>query len=180
MFEKFGVLVQAEYLTEKEQELSVRAFTDFYYQLTPKHQKRSKLIWLEGVEPSKIKELQSIIDIPDKAIILGDTSEKSLYLEDASLMLHLCEKHSKVIIPEAFSYGLPIISIDNSSNAEYIDNSCGMLINHKSDEYLVNEATMRLDMLYFDQEVLKFLKRGAFTLYEKKFAWGLREFRRTR
>lgn len=180
MLEKFGIMVLSEYLSEKEKEIVIRGFSDFYHQLTPKHQKRINLNWAEGLpsEDLSIKRLFDIYDISSKVLNKCKFKQRSEFMKSSGIMLHPSDKHLKTIVPEAFSFGLPILSINGTSANDYIDVSCGMLMENNSIEQLVVEITTRLDMLYHDQEVLKLLEKGAYDQYEKKFGWGLKEFRR--
>lgn len=181
MLEKFGVMVLAEYLSEKEMEIAIRSFSDFYHEQTPKHQKRIVLYWVNGYKGSNqiTNSLFNMYEVPEKVLRRISDEEKSSAMRDSSLLLHPSGKHSKAVIPDAFSFGLPVISMNTTKVQDYIDISCGMLLQSSTHEQLIIEITGRLDMLYHDQEVLKLLEKGAYDQYEKKFGWGLKEFRKS-
>lgn len=181
MLEKFGVMVLAEYLLEKEIEIAIRAFSDFYHEQTPKHQKRILLYWVDGYKGNSqtMDSLFKMYEIPTKILKRTSSDDKSNAMRDSSLLLHPSGKHSKAVIPDAFSFGLPVISMNTAKVQDYIDVSCGMLLHSSTHEQLIIEVTGRLDMLYHDQEVLKLLEKGSYDQYERKFGWGLKEFRRS-
>lgn len=181
MLEKFGVMVLTEYLLDKEKEIAIRAFSDFYHEQTPKHQKRIVLYWVDGSKGNNqiADSLLKMYEIPEKALKRISEEDKSSAMRDSSLLLHPSGKHSKAVIPDAFSFGLPVISMNTAKVQDYIDVSCGMLLHSSTHEQLIIEVTGRLDMLYHDQEVLKLLEKGAYDQYERKFGWGLKEFRKS-
>ncbi len=180
MIERFGVIVFSEYLSEKEKEIMIRAFSDFYHDLSPKHQKRVQLNWIKN--ESNIDSSQELAEkyfIPVTNFQVIDNRDKSI-LNDTKLCVHPSKKYFNAIIPLALSHGIPIVTIDDYITLDYINQSCGIIIEDNSNEHTVRMITYYLDMLYFDEEVLKVLSKGAFDQYEKKFGWGLKEFRKGR
>ncbi len=180
MLEKFGVLVLSEYLVANEKEIVIRAFSDFYHELTPKHQKRIQLHWVDGMKSQEdnTSQLFKIFDIPEKVIVRSSYKEKSNAMRVSSILLHPSHRHLKTVIPDSYSFGIPVIATDSGSTKDYIDVTCGLILKGNSSEQYVIEITNHLEMLYHDQEVLRLLEKGAYDQYEKKFGWGLKEFRK--
>ncbi len=180
MLERFGVWVFSEYLNEKEKEISVRSFSDFYHSITPKHQKRARLIWFSNNQADRNVSLRlmDMYEIPEANIQMANNENKISLMNSAKLCIHPSTKYFNATIPEALSHGLPVITLEEFNTTDYIDLSCGIAIEPKIKEQLITDFTYYLDMLYFDDEVLKVLEKGAYDQYEKKFGWGLKEFRR--
>jgi len=138
------------------------------------------LNWVDGVNPGQqnLNEVFRMYDLPSKIINQISHTEKGNAMRNSTLFLFPSAKKIKGVLSEVLSCGLPVLSKENSSNQDYLDLSCGMFFSAKTDEQLIIEITQKIDMLYHDQEVLKFLRKGAFAQYEKKFGWGLKEFRK--
>ncbi len=180
MQDKFGVIVCSDYLKENEKDIAIRAFAEFYHEITPKHQKRSLLIWncRKMEERDVILKKMKIMDVPEKNIVFMVEQNKSRYMDMAKVCVHPSMNHFGAVIPEVLSYGVPVITLSNFTATDYINQSCGIILEAESDVKMITEFTYYLDMLYFDDEVLKVLERGAFDQYESKFGWGLKEFRK--
>lgn len=177
MLEKFGILVFSEYLSELEKENAVRALSDFYHSLTPKHQKRIILNWVDSPN-SEDHGVFKKFDLPRKVINSVQQTEKGTAMRSSTLFLFPSARKIKKVLSNVLSCGIPVLVKENSHNKEYLDSSCGMFLMATSNERLVSEITSKVDMLYHDQEVLKLMRKGAYAQYERKFGWGLKEFRK--
>ncbi len=180
MLEKFGVIVFSEYLTQTEREMTIRAFSDFYHNITPKHQKRVVLHWHSkgDTDLSGIKKAIIMFEVPIRNIQFSTTENRSEVMKEAKICIHPSRKYFTNVIPKSLSFGIPVITLEDFFVGDYVNQSCGITINCESNEQIINELTYYLDMLYFDNEVLKVLEKGAYDQYEKKFGWGLKQFRK--
>ncbi len=176
MIGKFEVLVNAHFLSEEEKEVAIRCFSNLYHNVTPKHQRRISMNIIGENVPDR---LMKIYELPESSYKTFNPLDKQSAFEQSSLLLHPSKNNFKNVLPEALSYGLSLIVRENELVDEYVDISCGMTVEFNSPEQLIEDFSQMLHMLYFDQEVLKILKKGALKLYEQNFSWGLKEFRKS-
>ncbi len=179
MIKKFEIFVASEYLDEIEQKIAIRVLSNFYYGITPKHQKVIQINWsTKGVEPSIFiqKEIDNY-DLPRK-IIHFSTATNRISFNSSRILFHPSTKNLKRIFPEALSKSLAIVTRYEENVDEYITVKSGIAIDFETQEQLVEDFRKTIEMLYFDQEVLKLMQKGALEHYEENFGWGLKEFRR--
>ncbi len=176
MIGKFEVLVNAQFMSEEEKEVAIRCFSNLYHNVTPKHQRRISLnIIGERVQGRWMR----IYELPESSYNIFALSDKQTAYRQSSLLLHPSINNFRDVLPEALSYGLSLLVREDELVDEYVDISCGMTVGFSSPEQLIEDFSQMLHMLYFDQEVLKILRKGALNVYEQNFSWGLKEFRKS-
>ena len=173
--ENFSVLTLGEFITGEESLISILAFAEFYFSVTSKHQKRSKFTIIEKPKyiPSikeKIKQydIESICEI----IELNDQAKVKEIYNSASIFLLPTFQKVDSVFAEALSFGLPILSYDHPKHEDYVDRTCGMVVQHISKEQSIQAFGKMLHILYFDPAARKILSRGAEMKHEKEFSWG--------
>ncbi|MEL6637849.1 MAG: hypothetical protein AAFW73_13380 [Bacteroidota bacterium] len=166
----FNVLTLEEELSSEELELVVAAFSELYHRLTFKHHRRLKLKVVCGVDRAEwvmtlarnAKVGSSLELVPNNDFVRNDWSA-----QDASILFLPTHKRAGKITREALSQGVPVVSFQNESIAEYVDQSCGMLVRSRNRSQDIDAFSRILSMLYFDPEVRKLLKKGALVKYRE-------------
>ena len=166
----FNVLTLAKHLSDEELELVISSFSELYHRVTFKHHRRIKIKVVCSIHRAEwiltlarnYKIGSSLELIPDKDFIETDWSS-----QDASVLFLPTLKRAGRVTREALSQGTPVISFQNESISEYIDQSCGMLVRPRNSSQDVDAFSRILSMLYFDPEVRKLLKRGAERKYKE-------------
>ncbi|WP_348810495.1 glycosyltransferase family 4 protein [Flavobacterium maritimum] len=109
--------------------------------------------------------------VPNDAVTvfseLDDDSLRTLYQEATLLFLPLKNATACNSILEAMACGLPIISTDVSSNADYVKNEAGVLVPHNDYKALVDETVSLLKDI--DKQLDMSKKAKATSL---DFEWG--------
>ena len=80
---------------------------------------------------------------------------------------------------EALSFGLPILCYSHANLEDYVDHTCGMLVESISRDQSIQEFANKLKILYFDPEACKILQRGAVNKYQNQFTWSLKRQQHT-
>ena len=174
----FHVLSPGGFISEQGSEIAIQAFSRLYHSITPKHQRQIHLILVD--EKKAIQRLNHKINTSGigkavRFIERENTDEVVAAYEEASVFLFPASNSLHRIIPEALSYGLPVITIEHEEMKAYIDATCGMLVRKLAFDQTIAEFTNMMKMLYFDPEVRKILKKGAKTKYLNHFSWGRTE-----
>ncbi len=174
----YRVLSLGKFISGTELDIILLAFSELFSKLTSKHHKRIQLTIIEeqayvSEVMTRIKELN--IEGNVRMINFQDQSEvEKAYFESSVLMLPSLNR-AKSIIPEAFSYQLPVVTLERDFVYEYIDQTCGMLVSADSKEDAVYEFFSIMEILYFDPEALKILQKGALRKFDGSFTWGDRK-----
>ncbi len=185
MKKNFGIVVMSSLLNTEEKKKALRIFSEFYNNVSPKHQKRIKLIWcIEDDTEQSHNILQTIsleYRVPLDCMIITLFNEHEIFKNKFNLLtIHPTEKYIKTAVIKSFELSIPIISINTTKNKDYVSSSCGMLVSYKTTEQIVINSLKMVEMLYFDEEVLKIMGKNANEDFERKYAWGLKQFRNSR
>ena len=170
----FTVLALSDVATEAGIDIVFQSFAEFYHELTPKHKKKSKLIFIDkGGYALAAIQLAEQLDIQPVVQVLNWKRIdyiKSAY-EAASLLLLPAKTKLESIIVDALSKGVPILSYLEKEQEQYIDHTCGTLIDYYSKGQSIEDFANVMRMLYFDPEACKLLKKGAFSKYKNQISW---------
>lgn len=171
----YCVITFGHFLSEECIEMTVRSFREFYENVTPKHRKKLSLVIIEDkahfmkvnrlVKNYSIERITHVVSRDDLSGIEAEMNRSSVFIFNDSVKTYK-------IVPQILSYGLPIICIDLFGKVENLDYTCGRIIKHRSREATVSDLSEEIRMLYFDEEALKFLSKGAKKKYNKEFSWG--------
>lgn len=176
----FIVLSPGRFVDPLGIEIAIQAFSDLFQSLSPKHQRKSRLIIIE--EENEIEITEKLLDAQNLKKSAGiirreDIDQVKIAYTSASLFLFPVEKYAVKIIPEALSFGLPVLTYENSDLKPILDKTCSMLVDNRLRNQSVELYTNFLEILYFDPEVRKILSRGAINKYENELNWGGRKVR---
>lgn len=171
----FNVLSLGGFIPTKDVEIAMEAFADFYHQVTNKHQRRLRITIIDkGGNSEHFEQLANSLSIRQVLTVINCSQQEGVedfYAKSSTILLPTRQKLG-MIIPEALSFGIPVLSLEEEHIKENIDNSCGMLVRFKGREQSIQDFSRCLKILYFDPEALKILKKGAFSKYEKNFTWA--------
>lgn len=175
----FLVLSPGGFINKHGIEITLKSFSCLYNSVTPKHQRRLRLCIIE--EEGKFLELRKLIISADLEKVVNiinraEVEDVITAYQNAALFLYPAMEYGLKLIPEALSFGLPILTFEHPDLNVILDNTCSMLV--KNDHSFGYEKfTTILEMLYFDPEVRKVLSRGAKVKYRNELKWGMNENR---
>ncbi len=171
----FVVLSPGRFVDQTGVEIAICTFANLYHDLTPKHQKKIKLVIIEEADEIVHLEKQIAKENLKNAVNIihrSDMDNVEAAYENASVFLFPAMVYSHKIIPEAMSFGLPILTYENPDFKDILDYTCSMLVDKRYNYRGEDEFFNYLEMLYFDPEVRKILARGAMDKYENEMNWG--------
>lgn len=170
----FSVLASSDIASDAGIEIVFRSFANFHHDLTPKHKKKSKLIFIDkgGYALTAIQWAEQL-EIKTHVQVLNWKRIDAIREAYAEATLFLLPSRSEIeeIIVQALSKGIPILSYKEEVQMHYIDHTCGTLIDYYSKEQSIEDFANVMRMLYFDPEACKMLKKGALTKHTNQVNW---------
>ncbi len=170
----FNVLSIGRFVPLKGFDLTIKAFTKFYRELSESEQKRVKLHLVgKGDYEKQLQEMIEAYQMQDGIKIINwveRTALKEIY-EAAHLFFFPSHEGAGMVVPEAFSYRVPVLCFDNYGPGEFVTPECGIAIPYSSYEKSINQFAKSLMQLYKDRDYLNELQNGALDRYESHFGW---------
>lgn len=174
---QFNVLSIGRFVPLKGFDITIKAFTKFYKKLSESEQQHVNL-WLVG-KGSHEKALRQMIEtyqVEDGIEIINwveRSALKNIY-ENAHLFFFPSHEGAGMVVPEAFSYRVPVLCFDNYGPGEFVTKESGIAIPYSEYEKSIDEFADELMNLYRNREQLKALEKGAIERYESYFDWKVK------
>lgn len=171
---RFDVLSVGRFVPMKGFDLALRAFAHFYHQLDPAYQRITQLTLVgEGPEEAKLRALTNQLNIAD-AVEFVDwvprNAMRALY-SNASAFLFPSHEGAGMVVPEALSYGLPVVCLRNHGPGELTSNDCAFrvpLTTMEKTSQALGNSLLRL----FDEPIKQvMMSRAAVRHFNNTFAW---------
>lgn len=175
--DKFTALFVGRFVALKGPDVAIRAFGQFYHTLSEEEKSKVEFV-LVGKGPAEhslralIKELK--LEKAVRIILWIERSELNIYYRKASVFLFPSHEGAGMVVPEAMSYGLPVLAFDNIGPGEFISEQCGVKIPYGKYTDSVTDFANSLHRMYTDKDYLDQLSVGARKQYEEKFSWDKR------
>ena len=170
----FTILAISDLAFEHGVEIVMNSFAEFYHDLTPKHQKQIKLIFIDkGGYTIPVLHWSEKLNIKPIVQILNwkriEKVEEAYHQANFLLLPSQTKTYNGVM--HALSKGLPVLSYRGEEREALIDLTCGMLIDYVSLGQSIGDFASLLHMLYFDPAACKILKKGALKKYTNLLQW---------
>ncbi|WP_143883921.1 glycosyltransferase [Chryseobacterium binzhouense] len=173
----FTVISVGRFVPLKGFDLTIRSFARFFALLSTNDQKNCKLILVGTGEQktfyqSLIKKyrMQSFIEI----IEWIDRRELMKLYEKASVFLFPSHEGAGMVVPEALSFGLPVVCIENEGPGEFITEKCGFTVPQQEYKQTVTELSNDLLKLFSDKDLQHKMSIEARKHYLDRFSWERR------
>ncbi len=173
-FALFNVLSVGRFVPLKGFDITIKAFAKFYHTL-PSAVQDTVLLTLVGKGP-KLEILQTLakdlgIAHRVKWISWVEKNEMARLYQQSSIFLFPSHEGAGMVIPEALSYALPVICLDNPGPGELIDESCGIKIKITTYDQTVNETARALNTLFVDTTKRSTMSEMALSRFDNVFDW---------
>ena len=170
----FTVLAVSDLVSESGVEIVMNSFAEFYHELTPKHQKQIKLIFIDkGGYTIPVLHWSEKLNIKPIVQVLNwkrmEKVEEAFHQANFLLMPSRTKTYNGIM--QALSKGLPVLSYRGEEREALIDLTCGMLIDYMSTGQSIGDFASLLRMLYYDPAACKILKKGALKKYTTLLQW---------
>ncbi|NML56879.1 glycosyltransferase [Chryseobacterium cheonjiense] len=169
----FTAISVGRFVPLKAFDLTIRSFIGFINYLPEKDKAQCRLILVGTVKQKALYEnlirqngMNDFIEIIDWI----ERKELIKLYESASVFLFPSHEGAGMVVPEALSFGLPVISLQNDGSGKFINNSCGVLVPQQNYKKTIEELSLTLVRLFLDQPLRKKLSLGARKQYVEKFS----------
>ncbi len=172
---KIRVLSIGRLVSLKGFDITIHAFAKFYQQLPKAAQKNAQLVLIgKGPQRAHLNKIIKKYELPLNSILSKkwmDRRELATYYANSQVFLFPSHEGAGMVVPEALSYGLPVVCFDNHGPGEFINKDCGIAIPYGTYENSIQKFASALHTLYTDKQLRNTLSKNAFQQFEEQFTW---------
>lgn len=171
--EHFNVLSVGRFTPMKGFDITVLAFSTFLKSLPKQEQTMVKLTLVgSGESEGYVRELIDKHQIKNQVNIISwvPKNQMTSIYNNADVFLFPSHEGAGMVVPEAMSYGLPVICFDNIGPGELLKDA-GVKINYTNYHKDVNRFATALRSLYTDTEKRKELSKLSKATYHQHYTW---------
>lgn len=170
----FRLMSAGRFVPLKGFDLTVLAFAKFYQQL-PTSQKENTTLTLLGKGPMKEKLCRLITEhnLENVVKIVDWLPQKEVFeaYRKADVFLFPSHEGAGMVIPEAMSYAVPVICLDNIGPGELIGDQGGIKIPYTNYQQTINELANAIKWVFESPELQEQLSQGAKHRFESYLDW---------
>tara|TARA_R110002049_G_scaffold16388_5_gene65337 strand:+ start:2524 stop:4890 length:2367 start_codon:yes stop_codon:yes gene_type:complete len=171
--DQFNVLSVGRFHYMKGFDLTIEAFAIFYDSLTQELRDKTQLILVgDGEEKSRLKQLaiDLAIDHKIKWEEWVERAEMKKFYQEANVFLFPSHEGAGMVVPEAMSYGLPVVTLDNVGPGE-LAGEAGIKVEASDYFETVISLAGKLIGLYRDSNKSSFYSKLSRKRFEREFTW---------
>lgn len=171
------ILSVGRFVPLKGFDLTLLAFEAYYHKLSASEKAKTHLT-LIGKGPMKEK-LENLIQEHhlEKAVSIIDwLPQHELFdaYRKADLFLFPSHEGAGMVIPEALSYAVPVLCLDNIGPGELIDAQSGIKVPYTKYQQTIQALANALQQISASPQQLKALSAGAKQRFESYLDWGMK------
>ena len=171
---KFNVLSIGRFVPLKGFDIAIEAFGHFYHgqEDSVKEQLQLTLIG-KGPQKNVLQKLVRDLDLDDAVQFIDwmPKSELNNYFQTSSVFLFASHEGAGMVVPEALSFGLPVLCFDNIGPGELISKNCGIKIKYSNPRESIVTFSKHLASFFNSKETLDKLSLGAKQHFIENFTW---------
>ena len=173
-YNNFNILSIGRFVPLKGFDITIEAFAEFYHRQNGLDRNRLKLTLIgKGPEKERLEKLTKILQVEEAVEFIDwmTRSELDTYFASSSVFLFPSHEGAGMVVPEALSFGLPVICFDNIGPGEFIDGSCGMKVKYSTPRESIVAFSKYLQLLFQEPALQLKLSEGAKAHFENYFTW---------
>ncbi|REC41138.1 MULTISPECIES: glycosyltransferase [Chryseobacterium] len=173
----FAIISVGRFVPLKGFDLTIRSFIQFISALSAEEKAKCKLILVgTGEQKQFYKDLiqQNNAENYIEIIEWIDRRELMKMYEKASVFLFPSHEGAGMVVPEALSFGLPVVCLQNEGPGEFITEKCGFTVPQQEYDQTVTELSDSLMKLFSDKDLQHKMSIEARKHYLDRFSWEKR------
>lgn len=173
----FAIISVGRFVPLKGFDLTIRSFIQFISALSEEEKAKCKLILVgTGEQKQFYKDLiqQNNAENYIEIIEWIDRRELMKMYEKASVFLFPSHEGAGMVVPEALSFGLPVVCLQNEGPGEFITEKCGFTVPQQEYDQTVTELSDSLMKLFSDKDLQQKMSIEARKHYLDRFSWEKR------
>lgn len=173
----FIVISVGRFVPLKGFDLTIRSFITFVNQLSEKDKALCKLVLVGTgeqrafyenlIKESKMEKLIEIVEWIERKDLM------KMY-EKSSVFLFPSHEGAGMVVPEALSFGLPVVCLENEGPGEFINHKCGFKIPQHTYDETVKGLSNALLRLFLEKNLQKEMSMRAREHFLERFSWEKR------
>ena len=173
----FKVLSIGRFVPLKGFDVTIDSFSVFYNKLPADDQPFAQLILvgagpLENQLKAQVKKLE--IEHAVSFIPWLERDQLAQIYRKSKVFLFPSHEGAGMVVSEAFSHGLPVLSFKNCGPGEFVDESCGFTVPYQNYDKTIHDFSECLMRLYFDRMLLNELSSQAIIKHSNEFDWNVK------
>ena len=175
--ENFTFISAGRLVPLKGFDLAIRAFATFYDSLVDVEKATTKLVIVgSGPEEKLLIKLARDLGVENNIqfVLWMERNELMKLFKQAQVFLFPSHEGAGMVVPEALSFGLPVICLDNCGPGSFINELCGIKVKEDTYDNTTFNLTEAMRTLYSDKAKFKGLRKGARAQFEHVFHWDRR------
>ncbi len=175
--EKFTLLSAGRLVPLKGFDLTILSFAEFVNKLPIAERKQCELIIVgKGPEEGYYQQLTKESGVSEYVRFIPwiERSELMKIFKTSTIFLFPSHEGAGMVVPEALSYGLPVICLDNIGPGEFITPESGFKAPVGTIKETIASLSSYIEKLFHDRELLEKMSFGARKHFENKFDWSRR------
>ena len=173
---KFQILSIGRMVALKGFDITIDAFVQFYRQLPKADQSQVQLVLIgKGPQKKKLDIKIAEYGLPKDLILSINWMDREAlinYYRASQVFFFPSHEGAGMVVPEALSYGIPVLCFDNYGPGELMNKACGISIPYTTRADSVHQFALALMKLYKDSAYQQKLAKQAIARYEDRFTWA--------
>jgi len=174
---KFTLISAGRLVPLKGYDLSIRAFGQFVSGLRAEQSAQCELLIIgSGPESGNYKALAASLGIGHLVRFISwmERSELMELFKTAHLSIFPSHEGAGMVVPEAFSFGLPVICLDNCGPGQFINDTCGVAVKQQDYNNTVLQLGEAIAGFFNNRSRLALYRKNARIRFEQLFHWDRR------
>jgi len=174
---KFNVLSVGRLIPLKGFDLTIKAFHEFVSKLSLAEQANVQLTIVgSGSHEDFYKRLARDLKMDHLVTFISwiDRLDLMEIYKESDLFLFPSHEGAGMVVSEALSFGLPVVTLDNIGPGEFVDDTSGRKVKTETYDQTVMDLGYELYDLYENREELNKLSKGAVERHKEHFCWDKR------
>lgn len=175
--ETFHVLVVGRFMTIKAFDLALLSFGRFYELLKPEQRANVKMTLLgKGEKKDYLHNIAQGLEAVDNIHFLEWIEKKDMggMYQNADVFFFPTHEGAGMVVPEALSYGLPVLCFDNAGPGEFVNDKCAIAVPYTDYKQSIEDYAQALLKIHDDPDLYQSLSQGALERFDEYFDWNSR------